>query len=191
MMTAAKTAKKIFFAGSSHTRMFFMYMKELFAGRAVVSRLPYNAGNTAEILATIISWPLADKDIVHVYAGHRDLMPDDDGRPVIGPEQFAVNLERITAILRARCPGIIVFSNIPPVAENFLPTDPQRNKRIMEYNVIIAAVAEDSGIPVHDFHRFVAAISGSEEKYLDGLHLTRRFYKEYAANLAAFLNQLL
>jgi len=189
--TNQEIAKKVFFAGSSHTRLFFLFMKEFFAEKAIVSRLPYNAGNTAEILGTIRYWPLEDKNIVHVYTGHRDLMPDAEGKPFIGSEQFANNMRQITALLLARTLGKVVFSNIPPVAESFLKTDPWRNERIAEYNTIIACITEEAGIPVHDFYGFVKASPIGEEKYIDGLHFTRRFYKDYGASLARFLLELL
>ena len=186
-----KIVKKVFFAGSSHTRLFFLFMKDFFAGRAIVGRLPYNAGNTAEILGTIRYWPLEDKDIVHVYTGHRDLMPDEEGQPFIDSGQFASNMRQIIAILLARTLGKVVFSNIPPVAESFLQIDPQRNKRILQYNGIIEDITRKAGIPVHDFHGFVMASPIGEEKYIDGLHFTRKFYKDYGANLARFLLELL
>lgn len=186
-----KIVKKVFFAGSSHTRLFFLFMKEFFAGKAIVSRLPYNAGNTAEILGTIRYWPLEDKNIVHVYTGHRDLMPDEKGKPFIDREQFAANMRQITEILLARTLGKVVFSNIPPVADSFLKIDHLRNKRISQYNEIIENIAKEAGIPVHDFNGFVRASLIGEEKYIDGLHFTRKFYKDYGAGLARFLLELL
>ena len=191
METDKERVKKVFFAGSSHTRLFFLYMKDFFAGKAIVSRLPYNAGNTAEILGSIRYWPLGDKNIIHVYTGHRDLMPDEEGRPYIDSEQFATNMRQITALLLARTLGKVVFSNIPPVADNFLLIDPQRNKRIAQYNRIIENITKEAGIPVHDFYGFVNASPIGEEKYIDGLHFTRKFYKNYALNLARFLLELL
>ena len=191
MVSKTEIVTKVFFAGSSHTRLFFLYLKEFFAEKAIVSRLPYNAGNTAEILGTIRYWPLEDKNIVHVYTGHRDLMPDEAGMPFIGAGQFAANMRQITELLLERTPGKIVFSNIPPVAESFLQSDPGRNERISQYNGIIARVTEEAGIPVHDFSGFVASSPIGEEKYIDGLHFTRKFYRDYGASLARFLLALL
>lgn len=191
MVSKTEIGKKVFFAGSSHTRLFFLYMKEFFAEKAIVSRLPYNAGNTAEILGTIRYWPLEDKNIVHVYTGHRDLMPDEAGIPFISAGQFAANMGQITELLLERTPGKIAFSNIPPVAESFLQSDPGRNERISQYNGIIARVTEEAGIPVHDFSGFVVSSPIGEEKYIDGLHFTRKFYREYGASLARFLLALL
>jgi lysophospholipase L1-like esterase len=191
MQARRKTGKKVFFAGSSHTRLFFLFMKDFFAEKASVSKLPYDAGNTAEILGTIRYWPLEDKNIVHVYTGHRDLMPDETGRPFIDAERFRGNLRQIIEILLARTPGRVVFSNIPPVAESYLQTDPRRNERISRYNEIIATVSEDAGILVHDFSGFVRTCPDAEDKYIDGLHFSRKFYKEYGKSLAKFLLELL
>jgi len=191
VVSKTEIVPKVFFAGSSHTRLFFLYLKEFFAEKAIVSRLPYNAGNTAEILGTIRYWPLEDKNIVHVYTGHRDLMPDEAGKPFIGSGQFAANMRQITELLLERTPGKIVFSNIPPVAESFLQSDPGRNERISQYNGIIAHVTEEAGITVHDFSGFVTSSPIGEEKYIDGLHFTRKFYRDYGASLARFLLALL
>ena len=191
MESETEITKHVFFAGSSHTRLFFLYMREFFAEKAFVSRLPYNAGNTAEILGTIRYWPLEDKDIVHVYTGHRDLMPDEIGKPFIAPGQFATNMKQITRFLLDRTPGKIVFSNIPPVAESFLGKDPGRNERISQYNKIITLVTAEAGIQVHDFSGFVTSSPLGEEKYIDGLHFTRRFYRDYGASLAGFLLNML
>ncbi len=169
--------------------MLFLFMKEFFAEKAIVSRLPYDAGNTAEILGTIRYWPIEDKNIVHVYTGHRDLMPDETGRPFINAEQFASNMRQINKLLIARTAGKIVYSNIPPVAESFLQTDAGRNERIFRYNTIIAGVNKEAGIPVHDFSGFVTTSPIGEEKYIDGLHFTRKFYKEYGESLARFLQE--
>lgn len=179
--------KKILLAGSSHTRMLFIYVKDFLQTEAMVSRLSYDAGNTAEILGTIGYWPLEDKNIVHVYTGHRDLMPDEKGRPFIAKEQFGRNLKSIAQILLTRTKGKIIFSNIPPVADSFLKIDPQRNKLISDYNQIIAEVASQAGIPVHDFNGFVVGYQGEEEIYSDGLHFTRKFYRIFAAVLADFI----
>lgn len=168
-----------------------MYVKEFFADKARVSRLSYDAGNTAEILGAIGYWPLEDKNIVHVYTGHRDLMPDETGRPFISPEQFAANMSRIVDILQARTAGRVVFSNVPPVADSFLELDPGRNDRISQYNTIIESVSRDAGIPVHDFSGFVKAHPTAEDIYIDGLHFTRKLYKEYGRSLAGCLMELI
>jgi lysophospholipase L1-like esterase len=171
--------------------LFFLYVKEYFADKARVSRLSYDAGNSAEILGTIGYWPLEDKDIVHVYTGHRDLMPDETGRPFISPEQFAANMRRIVEILQARTAGRVVFSNVPPVADSFLVSDPGRNHRISHYNTIIESVSRDAGISVHDFSGFVKARPTAEDIYIDGLHFTRKFYKEYGRCLAGRIMELI
>lgn len=187
----SKNLKNIFFAGSSHTRLFFLSVKSCLEGKALVSKLPYNAGNTVEILNSLSDWPLEDKDIVHVYAGHRDLMLNETGRPFVNAEQFKGNMRRIVEILFDRTTAKIVFSNIPPVADFFLETDPQRNQRILLYNKIIKDVTRGRQIPMHDFSAFVLSQSENQEKYSDGLHFTRKFYKEFGMNLAEFLIKLI
>lgn len=191
MESKSENLKKILFAGSSHTRLFFFSVKSCLEGRALVSKLPYNAGNTVEILGSLSDWPLEDKDIVHVYAGHRDLMLNDTGQPFVTPEQFRDNLRQIIEILFKRTAAKIVFSNIPPVAEIILEVDPQRNQRILQYNDIIKDAIKGRQIPMHDFSGFVLSHSGDQEKYFDGLHFTRRFYQEFGKNLADFLIKLL
>jgi lysophospholipase L1-like esterase len=171
--------------------MLFLYIKDLLREDAIVSKLPYDAGNTAEILGTIEYWPLEDKNVVHVYTGHRDLMPDETGRPFIDREQFEKNLKQIIEILLTRARGRIVFSNIPPVADSFLRIDPDRNEHISEYNSIIEKVTKSAGITLHDFQGFVVAYPKKDYLYSDGLHFTRKFYRMYAADLAVFLKKYL
>ena len=187
----SKNLKKILFAGSSHTRLFFFSVKSCLEGKALVSKLPYNAGNTVEILNSLNDWPLEDKDIVHVYAGHRDLMLNETGQPFVNPEQFKDNMRQIMDIFFDRTTAKIVFSNIPPVAEIILKTDPQRNQRIFLYNKIIKDVTRGRQIPIHDFSEFVLSHSDNQEIYFDGLHFTRKFYKEFGMNLADFLIKLI
>ncbi len=191
MDSKLKNLKKILFAGSSHTRLFFFSVKSCLKGKALVSKLPYNAGNTVEILNSLSDWPLEDKDIVHVYVGHRDLMLNETGQPFVNPEQFKDNLRQILDMLFDRTTAKIVFSNIPPVAEIILETDPQRNQRILLYNKIIKDVTREEQIPIHDFSGFVLFHSDNQEKYSDGLHFTRKFYKEFGVNLADFLIKLI
>jgi lysophospholipase L1-like esterase len=187
----SKNLKNIFFAGSSHTRLFFFSVKSCLEGKALVSKLPYNAGNTVEILNSLSDWPLEDKDIVHVYAGHRDLMLNETGQPFVNPEQFTDNMRQILGILFDRTAAKIVFSNIPPVSEIILEADPQRNERILFYNNIIKDVAREGQIPIHDFRGFVLSYSDNHEKYLDGLHFTRKFYKKFGVNLADFITKMI
>ena len=156
-----------------------------------MSKLPYNAGNTVEILNSLSDWPLEDKDIVHVYVGHRDLMLNETGQSFVSPEQFKDNLRQILDMLFDRTTAKIVFSNIPPVAEIILETDPQRNQRILHYNKIIKDVTREEQIPIHDFSGFVLFHSDNQEKYSDGLHFTRKFYKEFGMDLADFLIELI
>ncbi len=186
-----KNYKHILLAGSSHTSLMFPYVKKALAGKAVVGKLPDYAGNTEEILTSLPGWPLEDKEIVHLYAGHRDLMFDGLGRPVVGPERFKDNLEIIIDIIISRTSAKIVFANIPPVAASLLKTDRQRNQRILFYNRIIEEVTKKPNITLHDFSGFVLSHTSGAEKYSDGLHFTRKFYKEFAENLADFLIKLL
>jgi len=187
----SKNLKKILFAGSSHSSLFFFSVKSCLEGRALVSKLPYYAGNTVEILDSLSDWPLEDKDIVHVYAGHRDLMLNESGNPFVTPEQFKSNMQQIRDMLFSRTKAKIVFSDIPPVAEIILETDPKRNQRIMLYNRIIKDVAGVRQIPIHSFSAFVLSQPDNHEKYSDGLHFTRKFYREFGINLADFLIKLL
>jgi len=183
--------KKIFLAGSSHTRLFFPAVKRCLLGRASVSKLSYDAGNTVEILNSLHDWPLEDKDIVHVYAGHRDLIRSEAGQPIVSPGQFKNNMHQIIDILIERTNAELVFSNIPPVAESFLEIAPRRNEQISWYNTIIEDVTRERMIPVHDFSGFVLSYSVKQEIYSDGLHFTRKFYNEFGVNLAEFLIKLI
>lgn len=185
-----KNIKQILLAGSSHTSLAYLYVKRALEGKAIVSKLPDFAGNTEEILISLPGWPLEDKDIVHIYAGHRDLMFDGMQRPIISPERFKGNLEKILNTVTLRTPAKIVFSNIPPVAESLLEIDPERNQRIYFYNQIIEEVADKVTISLHDFCGFALSYNSGSEKYSDGLHFTRNFYKAFAGDLADFLISL-
>jgi len=178
---------KILLAGSSHTRLFFPYVRQFLKDRASVSILPEDAGRTDEILQSLPGWPVEEQDIIHLYSGHRDLMPGLDGRPFVGPEKFRARLRTITRQILDRTSAKVVFSNIPPVSEEFLTIDPDWNARISLYNRIIDEVARDAGSRVHDFWTFISSYEGKETKYIDGLHFTRQVYRDFAEALALYL----
>jgi len=182
--------KQVLLVGSSHTSLSYLYMKRRLGGKARVSKLPYYAGNTEEMLASLPGWPLEGKDIVHVYAGLRDLVQNEIGQPLVGPEKFRKNLQTIYNTIASRCSAKIVFSNVPPVADNLLSGDLLINERILLYNHIIDEVVAWAGIELHNFSAFVLSHASGAEKYSDGLHFTRKFYKEYAENLSAFLMKI-
>jgi lysophospholipase L1-like esterase len=183
--------RHMLFAGSSHTRRFFPYAARLLGDEAAVSALPGDAGRTDEILASLPGWPLEGQDLVHLYAGHRDLMRDPEGRPFTGPERFGTNLESIVREIARRTPARIVLSNVPPVSDRFLETDPDRNRRIALYNGIILEIARKARIPCHDFWGFISSLPGGEEKYVDGLHFRRTVYRQFARTLVDYVVETL
>lgn len=178
---------QILLVGSSHVRLFYPYVREYLKEKAAVSTLPYDAGRTDEILESLARWPVENKDIIYLYAGHRDLMSNDSGKIYIGPELFRHNLRTIIDQIMKRTAAVIVLSTIPPVSHAFLCSDRDRNNRIQRYNEIIANTAEDKAISVHDFWKFAVEHPGGEKNYSDGLHFAREFYRDYAKNLAGFL----
>ena len=178
--------KRILLVGSSHTSLAFHYIKKILDGKASVSKLPEHAGNTEEMLVSLPSWPLEGKDIVYVYAGHRDLMLNEKGDPVVSPQKFKDNINKIIDIIVSRCTAKIVCSNIPPVSKTLLKFDSRRNERIFLFNRILEETAYKAGIGFHNFSEFTLSHKSGIEKYSDGLHFTRKFYYEYAENLADF-----
>lgn len=178
---------RILLAGSSHTRLVFPFVRQFLKDRASVSILPEDAGRTDEMLQSLPGWPVEEQDLIHLYSGHRDLMPGPDGRPLVGPEKFSANLRTITKRILERTSAKVVFSNVPPVSKEFLTIDPDWNARISLYNKIIYEVASDAGFPVHDFWTFLSSYGGGETKYIDGLHFTRRVYRDFAKALALYL----
>jgi len=182
---------KIFLAGSSHTRLFSPYVADFLKNRAIVTKLPTDAGRTEEILRSLPEWPLEKQGLIHVYSGHRDLINGPDGRPYTGPLQFKINLGRIVEQIRQMTAAIIVFSNIPPVSEGFLRSDHGRNERIVSYNAIISEVTSKAKIHCHDFRTFISSYEGGEAKYIDGLHFTKKVYRDFARQLADYFVELL
>jgi lysophospholipase L1-like esterase len=182
-----KELARILLAGSSHTRLFYPYVKSFLRGKAFVRTLPYDAGRTDEILNSLSDWPLEGQDIMYLYSGHRDLMLNESGTVFINPGLFEDNLLRIIKEIRKRTTAIIVLSNIPEVSPGFLAGDEGRNKRIGNYNRIIRSIAKEQGARLHDFQGYVSAHGNSEKIYTDGLHFTREFYRRFAEHLASFL----
>lgn len=182
--------KRILFAGSSHTRLFFPHVLERLGGRALAERLPFDAGRTDEILASLPRWPVQDKDAIHLYAGLRDLALNEYDAPYVGPEQFRANLICILEAIRGGTGAILVLSNIPSVSVDLLTVDPAWNERISLYNGLIEEVAREAGVPVHDFRGFAASYR-EDEKFLDGLHFTDRFYRDFGYSLADYLMRLM
>lgn len=178
---------RILLAGSSHVRLFFPYVKDALGERALVSRLPRDAGRTDEILKSLRRWPLEDKDVVYLYTGHRDLMFQEHGQVFIHIEEFEENLRTIIREIQARTPGILVLSSLPPVSEGLLAQDEGRNRRIDQYNEIIERAAKTGGIRIHDFRGYALMKGRSENIYIDGLHFSRQFYREFGKDLATFL----
>ena len=188
--SASQKLTSILLAGSSHTRLFYPYVKRALKGAASVSKLPYDAGRTDEMLISLPEWPVEGQDIIHIYAGHRDLMLCDDRNPYNGPAVFEANLRNIIASIAKRSRAKMALSNIPLVSEDFLTVDPGWNRRIARYNRIIGRIAKDNLIPAHDFRKFISSLKGGEGKYLDGLHFTREVYRAFAEELSAYLMAL-
>jgi hypothetical protein len=181
-----RPTKKILLVGSSHTRLFFPFVSRFLEGRARVAKLPHDAGRTDEMLLSISAWPVEGQDIIHLYAGLRDLLLDVDDEPYVKPEQFRANLKSIIRDIRRRTDCKIILSNLPPVTGEVLDVDPDCNNRIALYNSIIREVALSEGVAVHDFHSFALGYDGGE-KYSDGVHFTQGFYRAFGRELARYL----
>jgi lysophospholipase L1-like esterase len=178
---------RILLAGSSHVRFFFPYVSDFLGEKAVVSRLLRDAGRTDEILNSLAGWPLEGMDVVYLYAGHRDLMFREDEEVFISLAEFEHNFRTIITAIQKRTDALIVLSTLPPVASALLAEDAGRNQRIHQYNAVIERIANENRLPVHDFRAYVLQHERNEDIYLDGLHFTRQFYREFGKHLGKFL----
>jgi len=187
MRSSGERRPRLLLAGSSHVRLFFPDIRKFLGETALISKLPFDAGRTDEILKSLASWPLEEQDVVYLYAGHRDLMLQEGEKVFVSLADFEKNLRAIISRMQKRTDARIVLSTLPPVSSGFLTGDPGRNKRIDQYNTVITRISHEQEIPVHDFRGYVLQQDRNEDIYLDGLHFTRQFYRSFGKDLGKFL----
>lgn len=170
--------------------------RTLLAGEADVFWPDVNCHATVDGLAGLEGW-LGDRawDVVHFNFGLHDLKHLDAqgqfaappvGRPVVGVDDYAANLEQLVDRLAATG-ATLVWATTTPVPEGALGR--VRGDEV-RYNAAALEVMVRHGVRVDDLHAFVAPRAGELQKPAD-VHFTdtgsRALAREVAASVRAAL----
>jgi dienelactone hydrolase/lysophospholipase L1-like esterase len=177
---APRTAElpKVVLVGDSIRLGYAPFVAKRLSSKAVVVSPPENGGDSANVLSHVDEWVLRQKpDVVHLNCGLHDLKRSRaDGRHQVELEQYAENLRRIVARIRAGTDAVLVFSNTTPILDE---RHAQRGAEfdrteadVGRYNAQATAIMGELGVPVDDLHWVVE--QGGMDTMLgpDGTHYT-------------------
>lgn len=162
---------------------------ERLQGKVDVVSLPANGGDSANVLAHLDECVREQPDVVHLNCGLHDLKRfKADGRHQVELDQYAANLEKIVARLRAETKAALVFANTTPILDDRHALRKANFDRVeadvKRYNETAEAVMRRTQTPVHDLHWVVE--QGGAESMLgrDGTHYTPAAYDRLAEAVA-------
>lgn len=155
---------RVLLIGDSISIAYTREVRARLAGRANVQRPPENCGPTVYGLARLASW-LGDRpwSVIYFNFGLHDLKYMDDkgtylipqagDRPLATPEEYADNLRKLVAQLRATGARLI-FATTTPVPAGTLGRVAGEEVR---YNEAARTVMRASGVIIDDLHALVVA----------------------------------
>lgn len=150
---------------------------ERLKGQAIVVSLPANGGDSANVLKQLDQCIREQPDVIHFNAGLHDLKRlKADGTHQVELEQYAENLKKIVARLRAETKAGLVFANTTPILDarhalrkaNFDRVEAD----VKRYNETAENVMRQAGVPVHDLHWVVEQGGADTMLGKDGTHYT-------------------
>lgn len=181
--SAAKTTKaklpKVILIGDSIRLGYAPKVIERLSGKAQVVSVPANGGDSANVLKQLDGFIREQPDVIHFNCGLHDLKRlKADGTHQVELDQYAENLKKIVARLRAETKAGLVFANTTPIIDarhalrkaNFDRVEAD----VKRYNATAEKVMREAGVPVHDLHWVVEQGGTGAETMLgkDGTHYT-------------------
>jgi lysophospholipase L1-like esterase len=135
-------------------------------------------------------------DLVVVQFGLNDShYPVNAVRPRVERVAFDATLRRMAQLLRERTTAIVTFLTNHPLLRRAapLPVRPAPEEANQAYNAVIRQVAYELNAPILDMHSAFPAPGEPLADLLarDGVHLSPRGHRRYAACIAPFIQRLL
>jgi lysophospholipase L1-like esterase len=160
-----------------------------------------NAGRRGDTTVTALSrmdrHVVADQpDLVVVQFGLNDgSCPASAVRPRVERAAFDANLRLMAQLLRERTTAIVTFLTNHPVQRRTarLPVGPTPEESNQAYNATVRQVAYELNAPLLDLHAAFRAqgVPLTDLLARDGIHLSPRGHRLYAACVAPFIQRLL
>lgn len=179
--------KNILLLGDSRRQGYEPFVRKNFEGRAQVWGPHENGRWAGYTLNSLRFWlnEFPTPDVVHWSCGLWDLGDDYHiGRPFSLPEEYESAVERTVLVLRKLFPGVkIIFGTTMPVGSS----DPSG---IVNYNAIMARVAQREGIPVDDLFGLMKDRMVEFDRG-DGLHLNDEGNALVAAQVTRAIENML
>ena len=168
-------------------------VRELFAGKANVLRIPENGGPTTKGLEKLKAWLGAGKwDVIHFNWGLHDLKRLIDGKKdvrgewQVSPEDYERNLDKLVGRLKATGAKLI-WAATTPVPEGAAG---RIQGEALEANAIAAKVMKKYGVPINDLYAHVAPHLAEYQRPKD-VHFTPEGSAFLAKHVAAAILEAL
>ena len=166
-------------------------VRELLAGKLMVSGPAENGETTRKTIARLDSW-LSDGDfaVIHLNCGLHDLRYNEgESSPQVPLDEYEENLRRIFGLLREQTAARLIWATTTPVNEQLHEAN-KLSRRYMadveRYNASSVRIAKTSGLEINDL---CAAMKETRDGFFnrDGVHFTREGYRFLAERVAAFV----
>jgi len=172
---------KVVLIGDSIRLGYAPTVAKLLEGKAVIVQAKANGGDSANVLAKLAEWAVAEQpDVVHFNCGIHDLKKDKKtGRFQVPPEQYEANLRKIVATLRKETKATVLFATTTPILDERAAKGRVNasyellDASAVEYNRIALRVMKELKVPVDDL-RAVCGEGADRAKVMsdDGVHFT-------------------
>jgi isoamyl acetate esterase len=146
-----------------------------------------NCETSRTVLQQLDAWVLAhDADLIHLNCGLHDLRYNPDRvEPMVSPDEYADNLDRIFATVRA---------TTTPINEQWHQAHRQSYRYevdVIRYNTLALQVAVNHQVLINDLYQVVIAHGRDALLREDGLHFTAQGYQLLGQQVAAVIRQVL
>lgn len=166
--------KKVLLIGDSIRRTYDKYIKQIFENDAEVYYPEDNCRFTTYILRYLPIWrdlsDTKDYDLVHWNAGLWDTLLLEDGKCLIGFDEYKRNIRRICEMLKMYFPNakFVFATSTPVIEENYDGKYKRYNDAIIEYNEAAVSIVKEYGMEVNDL--FVLLENAPLEYHSDQTH---------------------
>jgi isoamyl acetate esterase len=155
-----------------------------------------NCETSRTVLQQLDAWVLAhDPDLIHLNCGLHDLRYNPDRvEPLVSPDEYADNLDRIFATVRAKTHSRVIWATTTPINEQWHQAHRQSRRYeadVIRYNTLARQVAADHHVLMNDLYQVVIAHGRDALLREDGLHFTAQGYQLLGQQVAAVIRQVL
>jgi lysophospholipase L1-like esterase len=157
------------------------HVRQALRGQAEVLSPAENGGTSANVLAHLEPWVIAERpNVVHLNCGLHDLRREFDAQTNAVPlEQYEKNLARIIARVKAETDATLIWATTTPVNEDLHHRHKSFDRfeaDVEAYNRVARRLAEQSGLPINDLNAVIASAGRDRLLLTDGVHFTHEGY---------------